>query len=194
MKWILYKPTLVPQSGWPKPVCPSGFRPQQRADDLGDLRRFQRVLAQRHVGALRVDDPDLARMTAGERLDLPGITVGEDDVFGLDVDPIQRPGARQDPQLGLQEQVLGGSGRRTEAVVQLLAKVGQMVEAAQARQAAIELELDPGPGYVILGQVGSPGKLDRAIEERLRGLVGQRADGRFQQRAVELVADAFDMA
>ena len=49
-------------------------------------------------------------MPAGERLDLPGIAVAEDNILGLDVDALQLPVARQDPQLGLQEQVLGWAG------------------------------------------------------------------------------------
>src|SRR5208337_2420808 len=149
-KWV------APSSLSPHPVCLSGVRPQQRANDLGDFRRFQRVLAQWDVGPLRIDDPDLARMPSGQRLDLLGIAVGEDNVLGLDVDPLQLPVARQDPQLGLQEQVLGGFWQRSEPVVQLLAKIRQMVKAAQAGQPAIELELHPGAGYIILGQVGSP--------------------------------------
>ncbi len=95
-------------------------------------------------------------MPSGQRLDLLGISVCEDNVLGLDVDQLQLPVARQDPQLGLQEQVLGGFWQRSEPVVQLLAKVGQMVKAAQAGEPALELELLPGGGYIGLGQVGSP--------------------------------------
>ncbi len=51
-----------------------------------------------------------------------------------------------------------------------------------------------GRGHVVARQIGPPGQLDRAIEERLLGLVGQGPGRRFQQRAIELVADALDVA
>ena len=51
-----------------------------------------------------------------------------------------------------------------------------------------------GRGHVVARQVGPPGQLDRAVEERLLGLVGQRPGRRFQERAIELVADALDVA
>ena len=123
------------------------------------------------------------------------VAVGEHDIFALlDVNAFQLPGAGHDANLGLDQQVLGGAGQGAEAVDHLLAKVGKMIERAQAAQPAIELELDAGRGHVVAREIGPPAQLDRAIEERLLGLVGQRPGRRFQQRAIELVADALDVA
>ena len=83
---------------------------------------------------------------------------------------------------------------RAEAVAQLLAEIGQVIETAQPGEPAVELDLHARAGDVVAGQVGTPGELDRAVEERLFGLVGQAAHGRLQQRAIQLVADALDVA
>ncbi len=49
------------------------------------------------------------------------------------MDAVELPGAGQDADLGLGEQVLGLAGQRAEAVDQLLAEVGEMVEADRSR-------------------------------------------------------------
>jgi hypothetical protein len=50
-------------------------------------------------------------MPPGQGLDAIGVAEGQHDVLpGLDVDPLDLPGAGHDAQLGLGQQVLGGPG------------------------------------------------------------------------------------
>ena len=95
--------------------CAGGVRNWSGAEEgeeaLGDLGGFHGVVAQGDVGFLRVDDAHLAAVAAGEGFDAGCVAVGENDVFApFDVDAVELPGARKDPDLGLDQQVLGGAG------------------------------------------------------------------------------------
>ena len=85
----------------------------------------------------------------------------------------------------------GGAPKRSS---EFLAEVGQAFDAMHPAKAAVQFHLQLRTGNIIARQVGTPGKFDRAIIFRLLGLAGRRAHGRFQQRAVKLIADALDMA
>ena len=80
---------------------------QEGADGLGDLGDGRAHVAQGDVGGSVVDDPDVPGPSAGERIDLPGVAIGEHGVDVLDVDARQAPFLGEDAQLGLDEQVLG---------------------------------------------------------------------------------------
>src|SRR5207248_1551824 len=84
------------------------------------------------------------------------------------VDAFDLPALGQDAEFGLGQQVCGGGRQRAEAVDQLLVEVGQALEAPQAAQAAVELDLDARAGDVVLGQIRAPRELDRAGEPRPR--------------------------
>ena len=95
-------------------------------------------------------------MPPRQGFDALGIAVAENHVFPLQVNALELPVTRQDPQLGLRQQVFRGLRQGSEAVAQLLAEIGQVIETSEPGQPAVELDLDPGTGHVVPGQVGPP--------------------------------------
>src|SRR5262249_37670427 len=76
------------------------------------------------------------------------------------------PTRGEEAQLGEAQQPLDRLGRRTEAVAQLLAKIVEALLAADARQPAVDFDLQPLARDVIARQEGGPGQIDRHFERR----------------------------
>jgi hypothetical protein len=104
------------------------------------------------------------------------------------------PARRQKPDFGQPHQPLGRLGQGTEAIAQLLTEIIEPLQAPDARQAAIDLDLLALTRHIFAGQHGGPGQLDVDFQRRPRLLFLEKPHRVFQELAIKLIPYRGDVA